>query len=82
VQLTYWGLQNYDRVPAAKAARKSLVKQARAMMLDKWRHKGQICENFYPAKSSPNDDCSPGAMHFYHWGALSGFVSLVEEGYY
>jgi len=37
-------------------------------------------ENYYPARG--HDGCSPGAMHFYHWGALSGFISLIDAGFY
>jgi hypothetical protein len=50
------------------------------MMLRQWRQHAYICENYHPAKG--HDGCSPGAMQFYHWGALSGFISLVDEGYY
>jgi|EP01046_Picozoa_sp_COSAG06_P021195 putative isomerase len=79
-QLTYWGLQNFDHVPSARTARKALVSQMDQMMMEQWNNHGYICENYFPAKG--HDGCSPGAMHFYHWGALSGFISLVEEGYY
>ena len=63
-QLTYWGLQNYQHVPAAKTAAKALTKQMNSMMLEQWRNHHFICENFYPAKG--HDGCSPGAMTFYH----------------
>ena len=49
--------------------------------LDTWIAAAQICENYYPAKGH-TQGCSPGAMTFYHWGALSGFISLQEAGYY
>lgn len=79
-QLTYWGLQNYDHVESARTVRTSLVKQMNEMMLNQWRSNGYICENYYPAKS--HNGCSPGAMKMYHWGALTGFLSLVENGFY
>ena len=50
------------------------------MMLEQWRAHRRICENYYPAKGHVG--CSPGAMQMYHWGALAGFVSLIDEGYY
>ena len=50
-------------------------------MLEQWRSRGLICENFYPAKGAVPSGCSPGAMHMYHWGALTGFIGLLEAGY-
>jgi len=79
-QLTYWGLANDDHVPSAKTARKALVSQMDQMMLNQWRTNGYICENYYPAKE--HDGCSPGAMRMYHWGALSGFIGLLDNGFY
>ena len=79
-QLTYWGLAEYDHVPAARTARKAMCSQMNRMMLEQWRNNGFICENYFPAKG--HDGCSPGAMKFYHWGALSGFISIVDEGFY
>jgi hypothetical protein len=63
-QLVYWGLDNYQAVPAAATASQALCTQMNAMMLKQWRNHGFICENFFPAKG--HDGCSPGAMHFYH----------------
>jgi hypothetical protein len=83
-QLTYWGLQNYDHVPSARTARKALCSQMQAMMLNQWRPHRRICENFYPAKELPSgvSGCSPNAMQMYHWGALTGFIGMVDAGYY
>ena len=79
--LTYWGLAEYDHVPIVRQGRRALVKQMRALMLEQWRSRGLICENFYPAKGAVPSGCSPGAMHMYHWGALTGFIGLLEAGY-
>ena len=79
--LTYWGLQQYDHVPIVRKGRRALVKQMRALMLEQWRSRGLICENFYPAKGAVPSGCSPGAMHMYHWGALTGFIGLLEADY-
>lgn len=77
-QLTYWGLQQYDNVSSARHARQSLVKQMNAMMLNKWQNNGYICENYSPHKVSTGCTGQP----FYHWGALTGFISLLEAGWY
>ena len=68
-------------VPIVRKGRRALVKQMRALMLEQWRSRGLICENFYPAKVAVPSGCSPGAMHMYHWGALTGFIGLLEAGY-
>ena len=46
IQLTYWGLQNYDDVPAVRTARKALAKQATTMMMEQYDRHAHICENF------------------------------------
>ena len=76
--LTYWGLEQYDDVPAAKQARQALCKQMNALMLSQWRRSGSICENFSPHK----DGAKCTGMPFYHWGALTGFIGLLEAGWY
>eukprot|EP00039_Didymoeca_costata_P002666 m.61815 g.61815 ORF g.61815 m.61815 type:complete len:83 (-) comp11450_c0_seq1:48-296(-) len=60
----------------------ALCKQMTAMMLNEWERNRHICENFYPnnTKNAVHTDCS--GTKFYHWGALTGMISLVEEGYY
>ena len=78
IQLTYWGLQNYDDVPAVRTARKALAKQATVMMMEQYDRHAHICENFSPNRDTA--DCTGDT--FYSWGALAGMVSLVEAGYY
>jgi hypothetical protein len=47
-----------------------------------------VCENFNPHQNSSvvidgkhwPDDCT--GTKFYHWGALAGMISLIEEGYW
>lgn len=84
--LTYWGLQNYDHVPLAQTGRRALCRQMTALLLAKWREGALVCENYHPAKEhlgcSPKGPGTNGAMKFYHWGALTGFISLVDAGYY
>jgi hypothetical protein len=78
--LTYWGLANdaYSAVPIVATARKALCKQMNAMFLNQWRLNRHVCENFSPKKEAT--ECT--GMHFYHWGALAGFIGLLEEGFF
>jgi hypothetical protein len=39
-----------------------------------------VCENWCPAKNGGEGKCCSGV--FYHWGALTGFVALLEAGLY
>ena len=59
-------------------ARKALAKQMTAMGLNIWHRHHHVCENFSPHKDAT--ECT--GDHFYHWGGLTGFVSLIEEGFY
>jgi hypothetical protein len=81
-QLVYWSLQAYDHVPEVRAGRQALCKQMTALMLSQWRLHRHICENFSPHKTADDHggDCS--GTKFYHWGALAGMITLVEEGFY
>jgi hypothetical protein len=81
-QLTFWSLQEYDHVPEVRSGRKALCKQMTALMLSQWQGHRHICENFSPHKTADDHggDCS--GTKFYHWGALTGMITLVEEGYY
>ena len=78
-QLVFWGLQNYDHVPAARRARKSLAHQMEQLMLSQWTEHRHICENYNPHKhaDTTGGDCS--GTRFYHWGALTGLISLMED---
>jgi hypothetical protein len=76
VQLVYWGLANYDHVPAVRTARKAMSKQMSELVLSQWRRNRYICENFLPSKGATS--CS--GTKFYHWGALGALAQLVEEG--
>ena len=80
--LTYWSLQQYDHVPAVRAGRKALCKQMTSLMLSQWRAHRHICENYSPHKTADDHhgDCS--GTKFYHWGALTGMITLIEEGFY
>lgn len=81
-QLTYWSLQEYDHVPEVRQGRKALCKQMNSLMLWQWRKDRHICENYSPHRNADDHrgDCS--GTKFYHWGALTGMISLIEQGYY
>jgi len=76
--LTYWGLQRYDHVAEVAAARRGLCKQMGGLFLDLWRRHAHVCENYSPLRDA--SACS--GMRFYHWGALTGFIGLLEAGHY
>ena len=79
-QLTYWSLSDptYADVQAVTTARKAMCKQLTAMMMNQWHRNRHICENYNPHHDA--GDCS--GDRFYHWGGLTGLISLIEEGYY
>ena len=79
-QLTYWSLQQHDHVSAVATARKALAKQMDALLLSQWNANRHICENYSPSLGAPLSfgDCT--GTHFYHWGALTGVIGLMEDG--
>merc|ERR1719356_1669031 len=81
-QLTYWSLQEYDHVPEVRQGRKALCKQMNELMLWQWRKNRHICENYSPHKTADDHSGDCSGTKFYHWGALTGMISLIEEGYY
>ena len=74
-QLTFWALQQYD-TPTVTKGRKAMCKQMKALLLSQWNEHRHICENFGPHKNTT--DCT--GTTFYHWGALTGLISIMEEG--
>jgi hypothetical protein len=73
--LVYLGLRNYD----LPAARKDLVERSRALLLESWRASRSIYENYNATTGEGGDVKS--AENFYHWGALLGFIGLIESGH-
>ena len=87
--LTYWGLAHpaYATLPLVAKARAALCAQMEALFLRQWRLNRHVCENFSPRKfgtvgrtGDNSTECT--GMHFYHWGALTGFIGLLEAGFY
>jgi hypothetical protein len=78
--LVWLGLQRYADVPSAAARRADLVAMASAVYQRQWVNFAQVNENLDGLLGLGSD--SVRADSFYHWGALSGFMVLVEEGLY
>ena len=79
-QLTFWSLQEYDHVPQIRTARKAMCKQMAGLMMSQWNENRHICENYNPHKTADTTggDCS--GTRFYHWGALTGLIGMMEDG--
>ena len=73
--LVYLGLRNYN----LKNARKDLTEKSKELFLNQWLKNGYICENY----NSLTGECTDvrNCELFYHWGALLGFIPLMEAGY-
>jgi neutral trehalase len=74
--LVYLGVRNYD-LPEAQTA---LSEKSKSLLLNSWLDRGYVFEN-YNATTGVGDDVQ-NSDKFYHWGALLGFISLIENGYY
>ena len=77
--LVYLGLRNYD-TPKINDMRKQLAEKSRNLLLKSWTANGYVFEN-YNALTGQGDD-KENSDKFYHWGALLGFIDLIEQGYY
>ena len=73
--LVYLGLRNYD----LPEARKDLVAKSSKLLLQSWLSETHVYEN-YNAETGQGNDAGMSDK-FYHWGALLGFIGLMEEGY-
>jgi hypothetical protein len=72
------GLRNYD-TPKINDIRKELAQKSRHLLLKSWNANGYVFEN-YNADTGAGDD-KENSDKFYHWGALLGFIGLIEQGY-
>ncbi len=70
--LVYLGMKNYD----LGAARADLVQRSRDLLLKNWRSQSAVYENLN-AVTGQGDDVR-NSDPFYTWGALLGFMSLLE----
>lgn len=81
-QLTWWSLEPYSHVPVVAKGRAALAKQMTAMGLNQWYRHHHVCENYNPGFTTQNKGIDCTGDHFYHWGGLTAFISLLEAGYY
>ncbi len=77
--LVYLGLLNYD----LPGARKVLVEKSRRLLMENVRLNGWIYENYNAKTGNVLDPVEGRRMgdNYYHWGALLGFISFIENGY-
>jgi hypothetical protein len=73
--LVYLGMRNYN----LPEARKDLVAKSMSLLMKSWNENGAVFENYNSVTGRGDDKVS--ADPFYHWGALLGFMSFIEEGY-
>jgi neutral trehalase len=73
--LVYLGLRNYD----LPEARKDLVSKSSNLLLQSWLSERHVYENYNSESGQGND--AGMSDKFYHWGALLGFIGLMENEY-
>jgi len=71
--LVYLGLCNYDQ----PQARKEFADKSLKLFLEEWKQNGHVHEN-YNAITGTGDDVK-SSDRFYHWGALLGLISYMEQ---
>jgi len=76
--LVYLGLKNYD----LPGARKILAEKSNKLMMENVKLNGYIYENYNAITSNVKDPAEGRRMgdNYYHWGALLGFIELMEKG--
>lgn len=72
--LVYLGLNNYE-FPKVRYA---FAEKSQRLLLKSWLSDGYVFEN-YNAVTGEGDDVLRSDK-FYHWGALLGYISLMENG--
>jgi len=73
--LVYLGIRNYD----LPDARKDMVEKSSSLLLQSWIAERHVYENYNSETGQGND--AGMSDKFYHWGALLGFIGIMEEGY-
>ncbi len=73
--LVYLGLRNYNLPDAQKA----LAEKSAKLLLQSWTGERHVYENYNTIHGTGNDRLNSDG--FYHWGALLGYISLIEDGY-
>jgi hypothetical protein len=77
--LVYLGLLNYD----FPEARKILAQKSNQLFLENTKINGWVFENYngITGNISDQNEGRNRGDNYYHWGALLGFISLIEKGY-
>jgi hypothetical protein len=77
--LVYMGLRNYD----LPEARKILTDKSAQLMMENVKLNGYIYENYNAVTGNLMniEEARYRGDSYYHWGALLGFIRLLEEGY-
>ena len=94
VQLTMWGLEQYESA-VVRGAAAGLVAQSRDLLMRNWRGydgsnspeegfggNGRYVFENYGADTGEGDSYSSSAVPMYSWGALLGMVGLKANGFY
>jgi neutral trehalase len=74
--LVYLGMRNYN-LPDAK---KDMVEKSKSLLLKTWVSERHVCENYH-AETGTGGEANTWSDAFYHWGALLGFMDIMEKGY-
>jgi putative isomerase len=76
--LVYLGLKNYD----LPEARQILAEKSNRLMMENVKLNGYIYENYNAITGNVKDLAEGKRMgdNYYHWGALLGFIELMEKG--
>ena len=78
--LVYLGLRNYELADAQKI----LAEKSERLFMENVRLNGYVWENYNALTGNLTDIDEAGSIgdKFYHWGALLGFIQLMEAGYW
>jgi len=74
--LVYLGMRNYN-LPDAK---KDMVEKSKSLLLKTWVSERHVCENYH-AETGNGGEANTWSDAFYHWGALLGFMDIMEKGF-
>jgi len=72
--LVYLGLSKYS----LKKEMKILASKSEQLFLNEWKRKKMVCEN-YSSITGTGDDPELSSDNFHAWGALMGFMALLEN---
>ena len=78
--LVYLGLKNYDLSEACKI----LAEKSKRLMMENVKLNGYIYENYNAITGKVKDSAEGKRMgdNYYHWGALLGFMELMEKEFH